>query len=106
MQSHHKDILVTEERRVRPILSKSLIWVSLFTHPLQNKDHPSSREEFTFVYTFQPNEEHIVTVDMLGNKDFFHSASERGGVSIHKSRCHLSPIAVIEVDRDNIILES
>jgi len=71
MQSHHKDILVTEERRVRPILSKSLIWVSLFTHPLQNKDHPSSREELTFLY--QPNEKHIATVDMLENKDFLFS---------------------------------
>jgi len=107
MQSHHKNILVTEERRVRPVLSESLIWFSLLAH-LSSKQGSSIslREDFTIVYTFQPNEEHIATVDMLENKDFFHSASEREGVSIHKSRCHLSPIAAVEVNRDNIILKS
>jgi len=71
MQSHLKNILVTEERRIRPLPSESLIWFFLLAHPLQNKDHPSSREELTFLY--QPNEKHIATVDMLENKDFLFS---------------------------------
>jgi len=52
MQSHHKNILLV--------------------HPLQNKDHPTSLEEFTFVYISQPNER---------DKDFLIQLVKEGGIN-------------------------
>jgi hypothetical protein len=70
------------------------------------KTYSTTQKAYTYRYSLISDsfehEKHNTNTDMLANKDFFHSSGGRRGVSIHKSRGHLLPVA--GVNRDNIIL--